>query len=298
MTAKEFLIRELHNLYGKYKSKGIGIRYEHRIETSTHIVEVSPISFYCDNMTYIQDEERIEEIFENQFDDNIIFITKDSLVKIKNPILVLESKITNEEEEFRSELATLLNKYSKENGSNTPDFVLADYLISCLEAYNQTVNDRDGWYQEQNELQFIEISHSDKEETTNSMDKLVLDGIDRKLKLKKVGDTYSLWSEKLYKAWVDISKDEELLNQIVNKEKRVYKIEVGGLSDEETEDYIREIAKKMKVDDSKVIKSIPRFVSENFKEIKKEHKPTPPLPPPMPEPRLYRGDGSPIKPKK
>ena len=34
---------------------------------------------------------------------------------------------------FRKELAALLNKYNKEIGSNTPDFILAGYLIGCLE---------------------------------------------------------------------------------------------------------------------------------------------------------------------
>ncbi|HSW65257.1 MAG TPA: hypothetical protein VLH56_18395 [Dissulfurispiraceae bacterium] len=30
---------------------------------------------------------------------------------------------------FRAELETLINRYSKENGSNTPDFILADYMV-------------------------------------------------------------------------------------------------------------------------------------------------------------------------
>jgi hypothetical protein len=33
---------------------------------------------------------------------------------------------------FKTELADLINKHSKENGSNTPDFILAEYLNSCL----------------------------------------------------------------------------------------------------------------------------------------------------------------------
>lgn len=33
-----------------------------------------------------------------------------------------------------------------ENGSNTPDFILAGYLTMCLEAYNQTINRRELWY--------------------------------------------------------------------------------------------------------------------------------------------------------
>jgi len=47
---------------------------------------------------------------------------------------------------FREELEQLLNKYSKENGSDTPDFVLAELIISLLEAFDQAVVTRDTWY--------------------------------------------------------------------------------------------------------------------------------------------------------
>ena len=44
------------------------------------------------------------------------------------------------------ELGVVLNRYSAESGSNTPDFILAKYLTRCLEAYNEAANRRDGWY--------------------------------------------------------------------------------------------------------------------------------------------------------
>ena len=37
---------------------------------------------------------------------------------------------------FENDLRAIINKHSKENGSNTPDFILADYLISCLHAFD------------------------------------------------------------------------------------------------------------------------------------------------------------------
>jgi hypothetical protein len=43
---------------------------------------------------------------------------------------------------FREELISLINRYSMENGSNTPDIVLADYLIACLEAFDEAVTER------------------------------------------------------------------------------------------------------------------------------------------------------------
>jgi len=50
------------------------------------------------------------------------------------------------ESEFRQDLTKLINVYSKENGSDTPDYIIADYLIGCLETFNKSVNDRRNWY--------------------------------------------------------------------------------------------------------------------------------------------------------
>lgn len=47
---------------------------------------------------------------------------------------------------FRSELVDLINRYSLENNSDTPDFILADYLIDCLEVFNAYTNRRATWY--------------------------------------------------------------------------------------------------------------------------------------------------------
>lgn len=53
-----------------------------------------------------------------------------------------EAKLRSEVK-FRSELSKLINRYSKENGSNTADFILARYLESCLDAFDSAVNYRD-----------------------------------------------------------------------------------------------------------------------------------------------------------
>lgn len=44
---------------------------------------------------------------------------------------------------FEKELAILINKYSKENESDTPDFILAQYLKGCLANYTETVKAHD-----------------------------------------------------------------------------------------------------------------------------------------------------------
>ncbi len=47
---------------------------------------------------------------------------------------------------FREELRSLLNRHSAENDSNTPDFLLAEYLIDVLDAFNSLNNKRERWY--------------------------------------------------------------------------------------------------------------------------------------------------------
>jgi hypothetical protein len=47
---------------------------------------------------------------------------------------------------FAIELERLINRYSKENGSNTPDFILAKYLCNCLDAFNLASRERERWY--------------------------------------------------------------------------------------------------------------------------------------------------------
>ena len=47
---------------------------------------------------------------------------------------------------FERELEQLINKFSKEDDSNTPDFLLAEYLNNCLINYGIIVSRRDEWY--------------------------------------------------------------------------------------------------------------------------------------------------------
>jgi hypothetical protein len=47
---------------------------------------------------------------------------------------------------LEQEIANVLNRECLENESDTPDFLLAQYLIGCLEVWNKTVIARDKWY--------------------------------------------------------------------------------------------------------------------------------------------------------
>lgn len=48
--------------------------------------------------------------------------------------------------EFRADLEKLINRHSVERVSNTPDFILADYLTDSLAAYDKAVAARSAWY--------------------------------------------------------------------------------------------------------------------------------------------------------
>lgn len=47
---------------------------------------------------------------------------------------------------FKRELESLINRHSKENESNTPDFILAGYMHDCLKAFNLATQQRETWH--------------------------------------------------------------------------------------------------------------------------------------------------------
>jgi len=52
-----------------------------------------------------------------------------------------EKKLT-----LQKEIENTLNRHSAENGSNTPDFILARYLMDCLKAFDNAALARSNWY--------------------------------------------------------------------------------------------------------------------------------------------------------
>jgi hypothetical protein len=47
---------------------------------------------------------------------------------------------------FRKDLEQAINRNSMENGSDTPDFLLAEYLADCLAAFDKAMAAREKWY--------------------------------------------------------------------------------------------------------------------------------------------------------
>ena len=48
--------------------------------------------------------------------------------------------------EFREELCSLLNRHSRENESDTPDFILCSFLGDALNAFDRATRGRTEWY--------------------------------------------------------------------------------------------------------------------------------------------------------
>jgi hypothetical protein len=48
--------------------------------------------------------------------------------------------------DLRRDLTNIINRHSRENGSNTPDFILAEYLLGCLDAFDRATLARESWY--------------------------------------------------------------------------------------------------------------------------------------------------------
>lgn len=47
---------------------------------------------------------------------------------------------------LRRDIEHVINCNSAENGSDTPDFLLAEYLADCLVAFDKAVLAREKWY--------------------------------------------------------------------------------------------------------------------------------------------------------
>ena len=58
---------------------------------------------------------------------------------------------------FEEELTNLINSRSMENESNTPDYILAKYLVTFLDAFTLATNTREKWQKVFNTLSKDEL---------------------------------------------------------------------------------------------------------------------------------------------
>lgn len=57
-----------------------------------------------------------------------------------------------EQTKFRLELEQVINRNNVEIGSNTPDFILAEYLLQSIDAFDKAVKAREQWYGVENKI--------------------------------------------------------------------------------------------------------------------------------------------------
>ena len=65
--------------------------------------------------------------------------------------------------EFRMELENLINNHSLEKNSDTPDFILAEYLTDCLETFDKIIKKREKWYNRESKLSSLSNNNLKKE---------------------------------------------------------------------------------------------------------------------------------------
>jgi len=47
---------------------------------------------------------------------------------------------------LKRQLADAVNRYCVENDSNTPDFILAEFIVDCLDAFSRASRSRENWF--------------------------------------------------------------------------------------------------------------------------------------------------------
>lgn len=113
-----------------------------------HVKDVGEIGF-CDL------ERAIEEVVGTLHNDCLHGSVQP---KLTDNIVEAVDRVSSVEEEvqmvkqFESELESLINRHSMENGSDTPDFILAEYMLGCLKSYNSAVIRRREWYGGRNNI--------------------------------------------------------------------------------------------------------------------------------------------------
>lgn len=83
MTAKDYIRQELTRIWNSFPE--VQFRYEFKIHTNTHVIEVIPVSFFEENEEYLRLESDFEFEFEQIFpEEEILFISEGSLTEIQN----------------------------------------------------------------------------------------------------------------------------------------------------------------------------------------------------------------------
>ena len=75
---------------------------------------------------------------------------------------------------FSKRLEQLINEFSMENCSDTPDFILAEYIEDCLNAYNTATSHREAWYGREPETDLVPLQDDGILEETGDEEVLIV----------------------------------------------------------------------------------------------------------------------------
>ncbi|MFK5878720.1 MAG: hypothetical protein QM478_04395 [Flavobacteriaceae bacterium] len=88
MKSIDYLKENLKNLHNSCSY--LEIKYEYRDYMNTHIIEVKPVHCFSKDEKYAEGQVLLEEKFEELFpEEELLFITKNELISVENPILIL-----------------------------------------------------------------------------------------------------------------------------------------------------------------------------------------------------------------
>lgn len=87
MKSSDFLKNKLSYIHNKYPHSKI--RYEYRDISKSHIIEILPLEIF-NSEEYMEEETKIDDEFTINFpDENLVFVSEESLNKILNPTFQL-----------------------------------------------------------------------------------------------------------------------------------------------------------------------------------------------------------------
>ena len=121
INPKEFLRIKLTNIVEQVKS--INVRYKYSEADDTHMVEVTPLSEYEDNETYLAlERDLLFEFNDKFFPSTILFLSELSLNEILEP-----------EFEFKNSETSLPFKSPNNKPNFTWNSLIHDSLCACME---------------------------------------------------------------------------------------------------------------------------------------------------------------------
>lgn len=77
---------------------------------------------------------------------------------------------------FKDGLRDLINRFSLENQSNTPDFILAEYLNDCLSSFDKAVTSRSIWYKKDDAVVYAAAENQPGQDIVQKNTKLNYEG--------------------------------------------------------------------------------------------------------------------------